>query len=251
MRTRLHALGVLLLTLLVGAGPVSASIITLDLTGTVTSVQSPLAGTFHLGDAAHVTVVYDTTTPAAATSLANPTEAIYDFISFGIQFGGYTASFATGASATNPLSSEIIVANDSTYVNTQNPFAPADAFAVSSFGLGTGAAVTGVPLAQGFLTLLDATSTALNSLALPSALSLAQFGTLDAAGLSFCKDSSCGVGSLLGIVEATLTSLSVTTSGPGNTAPEPGTVSLVLSAVGLMAFARRRRRARPADGGIL
>ncbi len=214
--------------LLLVAAAAMAAPVTLTLTGAVSRVDAPLAGVFNVGDAVSVTLVYDTAAPAV---LSNANGAEYDFLQFRMSFGTYSASFASGAATESGF---VSVSN-----NVASPFGPADAFGASAFQTGGGAAVAGVPLQQGFIGLWDATETAFAGNALPSTLSLAAFGAARAAGLPFCRDATCGVGSLLGMVTADLGAMTVSGGVP---VPEPGTAWLACAGLALLARSGTGRR---------
>ena len=213
---------------LTAAGATSAATTTLTLTGSVSTVDATLAGTFHVGDPVSVTLRYDPATPVVASS---PYGAVYDFLQFQMSFGSYQATFTSSAADNMGW---VGIGNDV----TGGPVGPiADAFGASVLGSHvSGAPVGGVPLQQGFFTLWDGTATALHDNSLPAQPSLAAFPSLDVAGLSFCATYTCGTGNLLGSVQANLTAMTV------SLVPEPPPAALLLAGASLIGAWRRRRR---------
>lgn len=217
----------LLLATTLGA---QATIVTLTLSGKITRVDPALNGSFAIDEAVTLLLRYDPATPAAGS---NGSTAVYDFLAFELHFGNYDASFNSDAASGRAV---IVVADN---VNTF--LGPADAFGTSAYGGGRGAAVGGGSLQQGFFALYDTSETALQDDHLPLNPSLAAFPSNASAGLSFCRDAGCGVGSLVGSVEAQLSAMDVVI----NETPEPASGALVLAAcagacVGRGRIARKR-----------
>jgi hypothetical protein len=210
-----------------------ATIVTLHFGGAVDSVDAVLAGTFHVGDAVTVDLSYDLAAPAYAGSTSSI--AAYDLIALDLNFGVYNANYHTEP-------------GQNTFVdminNATTGLGVADAFGGSAFVTGGGAAVAGLPLQQGFISLFDFTQTVFNGTALPSALNLADFQTA-VAGLQFCTDPGCGVGSSPSQVLAKIGSLGVAVDPGPFPVPEPSTAALLLvSLVATRVTSRRRIAAR-------
>jgi MYXO-CTERM domain-containing protein len=206
------------------AGAAQAGPTTLTFTGSVSTVDAALTGTFHPGDAVSIVLSYD---PAAQDLIPpNPTNAGYPYLAFDLMFGGYSASFGT------QFPNGVGVLND-----TDQGLGPADAFGASGFQTGAGAPVGGLPLQQGFVTLWDFTQTAFSGTSLPAAPSFGAF-SYRVGGLTFCSNPGCGVGSNMSSVFADISAMSVVTS-----VPEPPSAALVLLSVVAIVALRVRRRA--------
>lgn len=204
------------------ASAARAATTTLVFTGKVSTVDAALTATFQSGDPVSITLVYD---PAAADLIPpNPTNAGYPYISFDLAFGSYTASFGP------QFPNNVGVLN-----NVDQGLGPADAFGASAFQTGAGAAVGGLPLQQGFVTLWDFTQTAFGGTALPVTPSFSAF-SYRVGGLTFCSSSGCGVGSNMNTVSADIGSMSAVTA-----VPEPGTAALLVAGIA-WAFRRASRR---------
>lgn len=204
------------------ASAAQAATTMLDFAGTVSSFDAALTGTFRVGDPVSIKLVYD---PAAADLIApNPNNAGYPYVSFDLTFGGYSASFGT------QFPNSIGVLN-----NTNQGLGPADAFGASAFQTGVGAPVGGLPLQQGFVSLWDFTQAVFDDTTLPAVPPFSAF-SYRVAGLTFCSNPGCGVGSDMSTVFADIGSMRAIT-----TVPEPATVTLVLAGVALLCRCRRRR----------
>lgn len=197
---------------------------TLEFDGSVNSVDPALTGTFGFGDPVSIRLVYDAATPDALP--ADPNLAVYDFISFDLRFGSYTASFSSNAAG----GVGIVVLN-----NADQGLGPADAFGASAAGSGAGAPVGGLPLQQGFVSLWDFTQTAFTGTSLPAPPAFDQF-SYRVAGMTFCTSSGCGVGQNPNSVFAEITSMSSVTA-----VPEPAIWALMLPALAMVGLRRRRR----------
>lgn len=208
--------------MMVGTGPARAATTTLDFGGSVSSVDAGLIGTFRVGDPVSIKLIYD---PAAGDLIApNPNNAGYPYLGFELTFGGYSAAFGT------QFPNSVGILN-----NTNQGLGPADAFGASAFQTGAGAPVGGLPLQQGFVTLWDFTQTAFDDTTLPATPPFSAF-SYRVAGLTFCSNSGCGVGSNMSTVFADIDSMRAVT-----TVPEPATVTLVLAAAAVL-FRRVYRR---------
>ena len=193
-----------------------ADLLTFSFTGTVDSVDAPLAATFSTGQSLSGTYTFDSTTVARAGSNSN--FAAYDALTH-VDFtvGGYSASSA-GAQ-------EIQVDND--------PGAPFfDRYSIlsrASDGL-TGAAVAGLALDSFGFRLDDSTNTVFtDALILPTTLNLADFNNRQF--FIFFNDSA-GAPS---VVSGTITSL--------RPVPEPSALLLtVVGGISGLGLWRRQRR---------
>jgi hypothetical protein len=179
-----------------------------------------LTGTFHVGDPVSIKLTFDPSTPATG---AIPTITAYDYITFDVTFGSYTASYVPDGA---PLTTLVVVNNGNTGLGT------ADAFNASGFDQSAGAPVSGLLLQEAFFTLFDFTQTVFSDTSLPSSLNLGDFQT-KVAGMQFCTNLACGVDANPNQVQATIRSLTVV-----GTAPEPTTWTLAL--LGLCAVAATR-----------
>ena len=219
---RPRAMSVLVAALL-GAGALGgaaqAATTTLTFGGSVSTVDSALTGTFQPGDAVSITLSYDPSTPDLIPP--NPQRAGYGYISFDLKFGSYSVSFGT------QFPNSVGVEND-----VNESLGPSDAFGASAFQTGAGPSVGGLPLQQGFVTLWDFTQTAFSDTSLPASPSFAAF-SYRVAGLTFCSNSGCGVGSNMNTVFADISSM--------NSVPEPASAALMLAGVTLVAWRSRRR----------
>jgi len=206
-----------------GSGAQAATT-TLTFGGSVSTVDTGLAGTFHSGDAVSITLRYDPSTPDLIPP--NPHNAGYAYLSFDLTFGSYNVSFGT------QFPNSVGVLNDA-----DQGLGPSDAFGASAFQTGAGPSVGGLPLQQGFVTLWDFTQTAFNDTSLPVSPSFAAF-SYRVAGLTFCSNSGCGVGSDMNTVFADIGSMSVVAS-----VPEPASAALLLAGLMLVAWRCAKRRA--------
>jgi hypothetical protein len=199
-----------------------AATTTLTFGGQIETVDSALATGFQAGDAITIALRYDPATPDLMAP--SPSQAGYAYLAFDLRFGGYAASFGT------QYPNSIGVLN-----NVDQGLGLADAFGASAFETGAGPAVAGLPLQQGFFTLWDFLQTAFANTALPVAPSFDAF-SYRVAGLTFCSNTGCGVGSNMSTVYARITSMAVTTA-----VPEPATAALVLAGMLVLAAAAVRR----------
>lgn len=200
------------------ASSTNAAIVTLNFSGTVTSVDASLAPTFSVGQTLNGSYSFDTTTVARAGS--NSTSAVFDALTaFNFSIGAYAAS-SVGAP-------EIQVEDDP-------PGTFVDRYALvsrASDGL-SGAAVNGNALIFFGFRMDDSTNTAItNALVLPTNPSLSSFDS-NSFFILFGDPGSPVV------VDGTLTSLT-------NAAiPEPATIAIWSLGVLSCTFgAARRRRA--------
>jgi hypothetical protein len=203
-----------------------AGVVSLHFGGMVDSVSPLVADSFHVGDAASVALVYD----SAAVALPGSTSsrAGYDLIELDVTFGGYAASYPTDPAH---LSFMTMINNDSTGLGT------ADTIGGTGFGAFAGPAVAGLPLRSAFVSLFDFTQTVFGDTTLPTSLNLADFQTR-VAGLQFCANAGCGVGSDESEVSATIDSLTI-----AGTVPElPSSLLVALGLCALLATQVRRRR---------
>jgi hypothetical protein len=195
-----------------------AATTTLTFSGRIDTVDSALSAGFQPGETITITLRYDPATPDLIAP--NPNQAGYAYLAFDLRFGAYAASFGS------QFPNSVAVLN-----NVDQGLGLADAFGASAFETGAGPAVAGLPLQQGFFTLWDFSQTAFANTGLPVAPSFDAF-SYRVAGLSFCSNASCGVGSNASSVYASITSMAVTT-----TVPEPATAALVLAGLAALAAA--------------
>jgi PEP-CTERM motif len=221
MTTRMSALAVTA-GLALGVAQAAHAVTVLTFAGHVTTVDAALTGAFSPGASVSITLTYDPLAPAVPGSSSS--NSAYPYISFDLQFGSYHASFAP-----QPLNS-IVVLN-----NTDQGLGPADAFGASATRPSNGDSVGGLPLQQGFVSLWDLTETAFSQASLPQAPTFSAFG-LRVAGLSFCAVPSCGSNSNPSQVSADIDSMAAVTA-----VPEPATVALLLSGLGMVVGVGRRR----------
>jgi hypothetical protein len=200
---------------LIGALAPAASALTLqiDVTGTVSLVDAPLASQFTVGDAISATAFVD----APATD-SNPDPALGEYgpLTLSASFGSYTVT-------ATPISSAVLVANNSV-----------DELRLGTAGL-VGASVNGFAPSSLTFRFTDTTATAFASDALPTAPSLAAFDS-DQITFSFVQ-SGQPVAFVFGDVTSLTTSL----------VPEPATATLLaagLAALGLRAAPSLCRRGR-------
>ena len=200
----------------------NASLITFNFTGTVTLVESPLGGTFSLGQTLSGSYTFDSSIAATGASTSN--FAVFNALtSFNFSIGGYSAS-SSGAP-------EIQVDND--------PGAPNhDRYAIvsqASNGL-TGPDVSSLALNTFGFRLDDSTDSVFsNALILPTALNFSDF-TSSSFFVFFTNSAGA-----LSIVSGTLTDVSA--------APLPATLPLFasgLGALGLLGWRRKKNAARAA-----
>ncbi|HSQ56135.1 MAG TPA: hypothetical protein VLM40_10375 [Gemmata sp.] len=207
---------------LAAPAPARAGFVTFTFTGSVTNVDSALAGNFTPGDTLSGSFTIDTS--VAALSGSTSTAAVFNALTnVDLAVGAFTAS-SSGAPAVH-------MANN-------DPATNVDRFAVASLaadGL-AGGGVSGISIQMfGFL-LEDQDQTAFsNALVLPHGLDLADFETRKFM-LRFTTSRLGETATLSGTID---------TLGPGNAVPAPP--SLVLASVGGLACLGLRgwRRALP------
>jgi hypothetical protein len=221
----LHLRAAVAACLLLVAFASRGAIVNLHFGGAVDKVDAALAGTFQIGDAVSVDLSYDLAAPAFPGS--NSKDAAYDLISLDLNFGAYSASYHT-----DPGHNTFVGVTN----NDQTGLGVADAMGGSAFVTGGGAQVAGLPLQQGFVSLFDFTQTVFSDTSLPAALNLADFQTA-VAGLQFCADPGCGLGSNPSQVEAMIDSLAVVVVS----VPEPASAALALLGLGAALAATPRR----------
>lgn len=209
----LVALGLLAL---IGVPAARAEVITFTLTGTVDGVDSPLSGTFSVGQAFSSTYTFDSTTPPRLGGDFN--FSVFDaLLALSLSIGGYSASSTAAL--------EIQVDNDPGL-----PFH--DRYAVvsrPSDGL-TGPPVAGIPLTGFIIRLDDSTDTVFSDARiLPTSLSLSSFDS-KRFFLGFADDTTDS------LVTGTLDSISV------SSVPEPSSVALTVVGLASLSMARRLRR---------
>lgn len=110
--------------------------------------------------------------------------------------------------------------------NEQSGLGVADAFGATAWQTGGGAPVAGLPLQQAFASLFDFTQTVFHDAALPSALNLSEFQTA-AAGLAFCTNPGCGVGSGYSAIQGEIDSLAFSPAPTPAPIPEPASLALL------------------------
>lgn len=198
-------------------GTARAGLVTVEIGGTVTSVDEALSSQFAVGDSLSAVYTFESTTAARSGSTSN--FAVFDALTqLGFSIGAYTG-LTYGAP-------EIQVDNDV-------PRTGADRYGVvarSSDGL-VGDPVNDIPLTAFGFRLDDSTGTVFSdALILPTSLNLADFDSN--AFFLFFDD---GGPSDLSLVTGSITSLRVTS------VPEPSTIGLAcLAAVGLVGTRFRR-----------
>jgi len=214
------AIATLCAFLFVTAAPARAEIIEVSYTGTVTLVDTPLAGAFSLGDAVVGQFEFERPAGAPVFDVFNRARYAESLQSFSITVGSYSAS-ATGGN---------VIVNDDVQAGSLAPVR--DGFSASgSQGL-SGAPIAGLNLVAMQFSLLSSVLSTLNSFAIPST------AELNALWMTNLADGNTNWLAFAGAeARYSLDSFSVISS-----IPEPQNYALLLAGLGLLGFAARRRQ---------